>query len=230
MLDAMALRVVVLGTGTGVGKTHVACELARAATREFESVVALKPIETGVSGETPAADATALWVASGRNRVDGPEPAYCFAPAISAHLAAREAGVRIDVGAILDWVADQERRFHTSDSRRGLTLIETAGGAYSPLADGVSNLDLAQALSPCRWLLVAPDALGVLHDLTATLSAMRTTARGPDAIVLSAARPADASTGSNAGELRLLGIAQPAATFERGTTPNLRALWDSLRA
>jgi hypothetical protein len=51
--------------------------------------------------------------------------------------------------------------------------------------------------------LVAPDALGVLHDVTATL---RSLPRRPDFVVLSAARPADASSGTNAQELETLEI------------------------
>ena len=224
----MTLRLVVLGTGTDVGKTHVACELALAARAEFESVIALKPIETGVPEDSVAADATALWAATGRDPA-APAPSYSFVPPISAHLAAREAGASIKATVVREWVESQERRFHASGSRDSITIIETAGGAFSPLARGMTNLDLAGALEPCRWLLVAPDALGVLHDVTATLMAMVTAARRPDMVVLSAARPPDASTGSNAGELRRLEIAEPTVTFGRGKTPDLAPLWRSLR-
>ena len=44
-------RIVVLGTGTGVGKTWVSGALAEALRRRGAWVVALKPIETGVSGD-----------------------------------------------------------------------------------------------------------------------------------------------------------------------------------
>ncbi len=64
-------------------------------------------------------------------------------------------------------------------------------------------------------MLVAPDALGVLHELTATLSALAARGRSPDFVVLSAAREPDASTGSNAAELRRLQIADPAAELGR---------------
>ena len=74
------------------------------------------------------------------------------------------------------------------------TIIETAGGVFSPLALGLSNFELARALEPAIWVLVAADALGVLHDVSATLKAMRASGREPDHLVLSGAREPDAST------------------------------------
>jgi dethiobiotin synthetase len=94
-----------------------------------------------------------------------------------------------------------------------VTLVESAGGAFSPLGAGASNVELATALQPALWLLVAPDALGVLHDLRATLGALP---RPPDAVVLSSSRGRDESSGSNAAELAQLGIAQVLARFSTG--------------
>jgi hypothetical protein len=116
------------------------------------------------------------------------------------------------------------------------SLVETAGGVFSPLNPTATNLSLAVALEPAIWIVVAPDALGVLHDLTATLTAMRANARMPEFVVLSAAREPDASTGTNADELARLGIATPVAVLGResgaalgrGTTSNLADLVDRL--
>jgi dethiobiotin synthetase len=95
------------------------------------------------------------------------------------------------------------------------TVIETAGGVFSPISADASNFDLARSLEPASWILVAPDALGVLHDLSAALEAMRARGRSPDQIILSQARLPDASTGSNGRELALLGIATSVITFAR---------------
>ena len=103
------------------------------------------------------------------------------------------------------WVSEQEQT-----RQPDVTLIETAGGALSPLAPGLTNLQLAESLGPASWLVVAPDSLGVLHDLSVTL---RVLPRVPEAVVLSCARPADASTGTNAAELQRLGICEIAAVF-----------------
>jgi dethiobiotin synthetase len=94
--------------------------------------------------------------------------------------------------------------------------VETAGGVFSPLAKGTTNFDLARALEPCTWVLVAADALGTLHDVTATLEALRARGRPPDLLVMSASRTPDLSTGTNAGVLAELSVARPAAVLSRG--------------
>ncbi|HYP88088.1 MAG TPA: dethiobiotin synthase [Polyangiaceae bacterium] len=197
------MRVVILGTGTDVGKTYVTCCLAQS-LRAYGSVQALKPVESGVDAAT-SGDAGAIAAAAGHAPSLSP---WRLRRGVSPHLAAREQGLTLDLAEIVAWIADEERR-----SPAHLTLIETAGGAFSPLAPGVCNVDLAAALSPALWLLVAPDALGVLHDVTATLRALP---RAPDAVVLSGARPSDASTGSNAAELSRLGIVEVLETVPRG--------------
>jgi dethiobiotin synthetase len=109
-------------------------------------------------------------------------------------------------------------------------IIESAGGCFSPLDAGVTNADFAFALEPAVWILVAPDALGVLHDVSATLGVLAARRRLPDHLVLCAAREPDASTGSNATELESLGIMTPAATLGRGDTLALDPLAASLVA
>jgi dethiobiotin synthetase len=199
------MRVVILGTGTDVGKTFVTACLARG-LRQHASVLALKPIESGVApGE--GGDAAAIAVAAGHAPSLSP---WRFKRAVSPHLAAREQGSALDVAEVADWVAKQEQR-----AGARVVLVELAGGAFSPLGPGLTNLDLAQALSPALWLLVAPDSLGVLHDVGATLRALP---RVPDAIVLSAARPADQSSGANAAELSGLGIAEVLEVLPAGAT------------
>ena len=66
-----------------------------------------------------------------------------------------------------------------------ITIIETAGGLFTPLGRGVTNLDLVRALGPSVVLLVAPDRLGVLHELTATLGFAHANGARIDGVVLS---------------------------------------------
>jgi dethiobiotin synthetase len=189
------MRIVMLGTGTDVGKTYVTARLAEAmATRR--RVLALKPIESGVRAGS-LGDAERIALAAGHEPKLSP---WRFEPPVSPHLAARQAGQVLEVEQVARWVRAQE-----ADCSPEVTLVETAGGALSPFGAGVTNLDLAVALAPALWILVAPDSLGVLHDVTATLRALP---RAPDGVVLSAARAPDASSGTNARELSLLGISQ----------------------
>lgn len=209
-----AERIVIVGTGTGVGKTHLSSALLAAASAVGRRCLGLKPIETGVSGGPGAMgdDEARLATASAIDvfHVKHPAP-YRFAPPISPHLAARQAGVEIDTRVIRQYVEIAE----SVEGLRSL-IIESAGGLFSPLGRGLTNLDLVRALEPCRMVLVAPDRLGVLHDLHATLGLARVQHRSPDLVVLSTTGPGDSSRGTNAGELGWLGIAEVAAIFPHG--------------
>ncbi|HLV68304.1 MAG TPA: dethiobiotin synthase [Polyangiaceae bacterium] len=208
-------RVVVLGTGTGVGKTHVSCQLcsALAALRPAARVAGLKPVETGFV-EPSVSDARRLEAHARDSSPPRPHPFLAFPEPISPHLAARRARHPLALAPIVEWVERWEAASPEGDER--WCVVETAGGAFSPLAPGLSNVELARALDPAVWLLVAPDALGVLHDVSATLRALAALGRSPDLVVLSAARGRDASTGTNAAELRALGLADPIAVFDDG--------------
>jgi dethiobiotin synthetase len=211
----MQFRVALVGTGTDVGKTHVGCALLEAWARRGTRAVGLKPIESGVREGQP--------IPSDQDRLDEvsfhvkqsmeseqsfhvKRSLYRFPDPVSPHLAAERAGVVIDIAAISEWVQS-----HVSP----ITLIETAGGLFSPLAPGIDNFRLVQALAPAIVLLVAPDRLGVLHDVTATLGLAAARGLPIPAVVLSAPATPDASTGHNARELARLSIATPLTVFPR---------------
>ena len=157
-------------------------------------------------------------------------PVYGFAAPISPHLAAARAGTAIELRRILDWIFREEAAHDATPHvmSQGMTLVESAGGAFSPLSSSATNVDLARALEPATWILVAADALGVLHDVRATLLALERYGRRPDHVILSAARGVDASTGSNAAELSALGIANPSAVLGPNGSEDLHALAEQL--
>lgn len=214
-------RIILLGTGTGVGKTFVATALARSLAARSEQVRAIKPIETGCDPD--ALDALALERVSTLSPLS-PHPFAAFRPPISPHLAARQSGRVLEIGEITAWI----NAISISSHMALWEIVETAGGAFTPIAPAVTNLDLARALEPAVLVLVAPDALGVLHDVTATRLAMERLHRAPDHLVLSASRPPDASTGSNAAELAALGIFEPTACLCRDADREITPLVERL--
>jgi dethiobiotin synthetase len=216
-------RVLVLGTGTGVGKTWVSRALTLAFSKRT-SVVALKPVESGVDlGESAALTRSdGQLLASVSSFPVAPAP-YRFEAPISPHLAARRAGVQVELGEILTYV-----QTHESIPGVNVTVIESAGGLFTPLAPGLSNFDLARALEPGVWVLAASDSLGVLHDLSATIGLAKSRGRAPDFVVLSGAREPDASTGTNQDELAALGISVPAVTLSRGVSEPLSLIVDAV--
>lgn len=128
MLDLVALPspLWVLGTGTGVGKTHVAGRIARA-WAAWSPVAYRKPFQTGVDRiDHPEADATA---------VAGPgitaESHVLLRAPLSPLAAARREGRTLDLEATADWC----RR-----PAEGRVLLEGVGGLMVPLAPRVTFL------------------------------------------------------------------------------------------
>lgn len=222
-------RVIVLGCGTGVGKTRVSVALLQELTAANRTCIGLKPIESGVRSRPlsppSGSDAEAL-ADAGSLRVQVQHPLYALAEPVSPHLAARLSGTEIAAPRVAEWVTAAEQLVTplVSSGSAIWTVVESAGGVFSPLAVGLTNFELALALEPATWVLVGADSLGVLHDVSATLQAMRARGRQPEHVVLSAARAPDASTGRNAAELSALGIATPSAVLERNNQRGMREL------
>jgi 8-amino-7-oxononanoate synthase len=216
---------IVLGTGTEVGKTFVAEALVRLLAGRGRAVAGLKPIETGLdSGSLLSSDASRLAAASFHVKQPSPHPLYGFSDPVTPALAARRAGISILLPHLQKWL--QQVAAERPVDGPCCAVLETAGGVFSPLGPALSNFDLALSVGPARWILVAPDRLGVLHEVIASLGAMASLGRSPDWIVLSAPSAADASTGQNLSELQAWGVATPILALARGETVPLGLLLD----
>jgi dethiobiotin synthetase len=159
----MAARgVFVTGTDTGVGKTLVACALARPLRAQGVDVGAMKPVETGVGADGPR-DALALRAAAGAN--DPLELVCPFALALAAAptVAAAAEGRTIELAAI-------ERAFAELASRHACLVVEGAGGLLVPLTKDASMADLARRLR-LPLLVVARARLGTINHTLLTLEA-----------------------------------------------------------
>ena len=153
----------VTGTDTGVGKTVVSAALTRALVARGLRVAVMKPIASG-SDPTPRglrnSDALTLMAAA---NVPAPYEVvnpYCFEPPISPHIAAREAGVAIDLTLL-------RSRFDSLAAAGDCVIVEGAGGWLAPLSDTATVADLAAALA-LPVLLVAGLRLGCLNHTLLT--------------------------------------------------------------
>ncbi|MBX3185916.1 MAG: dethiobiotin synthase [Labilithrix sp.] len=213
----MSPLLVVSGTGTEIGKTHLAAALIAAwaallrESNRGAAVAGLKPIESGgcADGDTLGRMST-FHV----KRFSAP---YMLARPVSPHLAARDEGRSIEIGEVAAHV-DAVR------VEADAVVVELPGGLFSPLAESVSNADLARALSPTATLLVAPDRLGVLHDVGACARAAASIGLALHGIALVTPAHADASTGTNAGELSFVTTVPALATIPRAPIDDLGAI------
>jgi dethiobiotin synthetase len=155
----------VTGTDTGVGKTVLSALLVAA----LEGVY-WKPVQTGASEGTDRNSVRSL-AACPEERIL-PER-YCFDPPVSPHLAAREAGVRIDLDAFELPVPLGDRPY----------IVEGAGGAMVPLNEHDLMLDLMRRLG-LPVVVAARTTLGTINHALLTLAALRDANLGVRGVVL----------------------------------------------
>ncbi len=182
------MRVVVVGTGTGVGKTTFSVALVRGVREAGHRVIGWKPVETG--GD---ADGRALAAAAGAAE---PVSGLRFQRPVTPSLAARLEGLEVDLDALVARADALERSTE-------ILVVESAGGLFSPLRDdGLTNAELAVALRPDLLVLVAANRLGVLHDVEACRRALLAMGVRPDVVVLTGGDVRDQSVAWNADEVR----------------------------
>ena len=201
----------VVGTDTGVGKTHVAAAIARSMVREGRRVGVLKPLATGVpAGAGRGEDAARLIAAAGGSIAPERVVPIAFEAPLAPAVAARRLGGRLEAAeveraleAALAWWRD----------RADVMVVEGIGGLLTPLAEGTTAADIAIRLD-YPLVVVARRGLGTLNHTLLTVEAALRRGLRVVGIVLNSAAPgvgADAvlAESTNAGELarRLEGIA-----------------------
>jgi dethiobiotin synthetase len=206
----MGRLIVVSGTGTEIGKTHVSEALLRAVARVAPRVAGIKPVESGVT-DAARSDAARLAAAS---TFHVKHPSVALREAISPHRAARHQGIQLDLASLAEDI--QGTRAEVD-----VLLVELPGGLFTPLSDEALNVHLASLLQPDWLLLVGPDRLGVLHDVLSTLRAAESLGVTVTAVVLVAPEQRDASTGTNAAELARFVRVPVLPTVRRATATDL---------
>lgn len=185
----------VTGTDTGVGKTYVACALARALRESGRRVAVMKPVETGVV-DAPEDAVRLREAASDPASLDEICPYRLRAPLAPA-VAARLEGVAIDVDALVAAIAHRARA-------ADVLLVEGAGGVLVPIRDTVTYLDLA-VRTGLPLLVVAANRVGTVNHAALTARVARAAGVAVRGFVLSQpARETDASAASNADTITAL--------------------------
>jgi dethiobiotin synthetase len=149
--------VVIAGTGTGIGKTWVAAELAAALRERGIAVVARKPVQSFAPDDDSPTDAEVLGNATG----DDPH-AVCLphrwlpramAPPIAAEV------LDAEPFTVADLVAEVTRNIPPGAT----VLVESVGGVRSPLAIDGDTVTLVTELRPALVVLVADAELGTIN-------------------------------------------------------------------
>jgi dethiobiotin synthetase len=150
----MPSRFFVTGTDTGVGKTIVSALLCAA----LEAIY-WKPIQTGARDGTDGATVMRL---AGMIRSRVVPEVYRFVPPVSPHLAARRAGVRIELRRIaLPHISLREN-----------LIVEGAGGVLVPINDTEFMTNLMQRLR-LPIVLVSRTSVGTINHTLLAIAALR---------------------------------------------------------
>ncbi|MEY2853919.1 MAG: dethiobiotin synthase [Pseudomonadota bacterium] len=165
---ALCQSLFVAGTDTAVGKTWVATRLLNAWVAAGYRAAGMKPVAAGAD-LTPDGlrneDALALLAAGNVPMPYGRCNPVCLPRPTSPHLAAREAGIDIDIELIA-------REYRTIVSETDVILVEGAGGWFAPITETTSTMaDIAQALG-LPVLLVVGIRLGALSHALLTAEAI----------------------------------------------------------
>jgi dethiobiotin synthetase len=154
--------VFVSGTGTEVGKTWWAAELARTLRTRGVTVAARKPVQSGDPGA--ATDADALAAATGEDPHDVCSPTRTYPLAWAPPMAAAELG---------------QPSFTTAELARAMAwpveatvgVVEGVGGPRSPISDDGDSVALAQLLAPDLIVVVAEAGLGTINAVRLSVAA-----------------------------------------------------------
>jgi dethiobiotin synthetase len=192
------MRILVTGTDVGVGKTRVACSLARALQEAGRQVIAIKPVETGCSIEpSPSEDGVRLALATGQSA-----PAHAILrlrEPVEPVLASETSGDEIDFDGLvlkIERFADQAE----------YAIIEGRGGLLTPVTWEWNMADVARTLGAVA-LVVGLDRVGTINHTLLTLSALELAGLPCLGVILTPPEIPDSSTGKNAAAIaRLSGI------------------------
>jgi len=164
-VDRPARLVVVVGTGTEVGKTWSSCRLLEHARSQQLRVAARKPVQSFDADSAEPTDADRLAAATGEP-VESVCPRHRWYPVAMAPPMAAE--VLEKPVLLLDALTEEIRWPAGID----LGLIETVGGLRSPVAHDGDSRDLVRRIEPDEVLLVADAGLGTINAVRLATEAL----------------------------------------------------------
>jgi len=157
----------VTGTDTGVGKTEVASAFIHKLAEGGHKVAGMKPVASGCRNTALGLrneDAEKLMAVSSVSLDYELVNPYAFAPAIAPHLAAQDAGQKIELERIRDC-------FDTIAKGCELIVVEGVGGWRVPLGRVITTEHMAKALD-LPVILVVGMRLGCLNHALLTVDAI----------------------------------------------------------
>ena len=190
-----ARLLLITGTDTDVGKTFVACAIAKELRARGRNVGVCKPFAAGVAPGS-GADAELLRDAAGVHDAMRDICPVQFAAPLAPNWAARIEAKKVDLAAAEAAI----RKF--ADAYTDI-IIEGIGGILCPITDDITFLDFIAPYRPHTIIVALPD-LGTLNHTLLTVAALRARQTPILGVLLNAARPVrhKMAADTNAANLR----------------------------
>ncbi len=144
----------IVGTDTGVGKTHYGKKLI------LEGKKLIKPIETGKNSFKDLSESDSYIYSRMQDLSIEEVNLYFFTEALSPHIASEIDGVHIDIDRLTDFIRSKENPY-----------VELAGGLMVPIKRNYNQLDLIKAFreDERRVDLVVGNKLGCINHALLSL-------------------------------------------------------------
>jgi len=158
----------VTGTDTEVGKTRISVALVELLQQQGKRVAVMKPVASGCEITADGLrndDAVQLRLQADVSLAYELINPYAFEPAIAPHIAAKQAGIKIDLEVI-------KQNFDLIQSQAECVVVEGAGGWMVPLNEHESMADLAVKMG-LPVVLVVDIRLGCINHALLTVEAIK---------------------------------------------------------
>lgn len=154
----------ITGTDTGVGKTLVSCALLHGFSARGMSVAGFKPVACGCDADGQNEDVKKLRAYGSIYASHGQINPYNFVQPVAPHIAAHNAGVRIELAHIM-------KSYRELALQADMVIVEGVGGFRVPLNEAQDSADLAVELG-LPVVLVVGMRLGCLNHALLTARAI----------------------------------------------------------
>lgn len=146
----------IVGTDTGVGKTHYGKSLIN------KGFKVIKPIETGKSTFKNIHDSDCYTYANMQNISIKKVNMYFFEKPVSPHLASEIDDIEIDIEGLKNFVLESND-----------TFVELAGGLYVPINREYTQLDFIKEFKNPVVHLVVENKLGCINHTLLTIDVLK---------------------------------------------------------
>ena len=161
-------NIFVTGTDTDVGKTRISEALIELLREQGHTVAGMKPIASGCDMTADGLrndDAVRLIEQANADLPYDLINPYAFEPAIAPHIAARQAGVSIDLKLI-------KSSYQQIQQKTDVVVVEGAGGWLVPINETETMADLAKTLN-LSIVLVVGIRLGCINHALLTIESIK---------------------------------------------------------